>query len=307
MGSFLVSPDGNRVELVKLGSLQIPSYQRDLKRSSELVRDGFDVRLFEVITVSRRSDGTLWIVDGQQRVTGLRNRYEKTEGKDTAKDALILARVFEGLTVEQEVYMFVNLNKGRVRVSAYAIFHAEVEALVREAVELNQAITSVKMWTGLDEYDEFGGHVGTAERSTASAVGCIAWLRKNPMQWADDGITITRLAIEVAKRAYGSKRNVLHEAIIGGLCLTLREIFANETARKQWKGTRDLAERIGNYSSKSCSTTSPDAVLSWCRGGKNLGGGHGLPQLASAAFAQAWNHDRRTARIFIEIKFTTGE
>jgi hypothetical protein len=293
MGSFLLSPEGNRVELIRLGDLQIPSYQRGTMRSSVFVSKDFDPDLFEVITVSRRPNGSLWIIDGLQRVTGLRTKHG-----EAAAGMLILARIIEGATIEREVYLFIELNKRRVRVSAYAIFHAELEAGEKSALALDNAIRSVRMWTGLDEYDT--GSVTAGERNSAGKVGCIDWLKKHPMTWSD-GPVIIQMAIEIAKRAYGSQQNVLHTAIVGGLCLVLREIFNGEAAT-QWSDTRDFAERIRKFSD----TNYPDLVLSKCRNGRNLGGGHGLPQVAAGYFAAAWNYGRRNPNYTIrgDIKIT---
>ena len=47
----------------------MPSYQRGIVSSYRQIRNHYDQRLFDVLTVSHRGDHRHWIIDGLQRHT----------------------------------------------------------------------------------------------------------------------------------------------------------------------------------------------------------------------------------------------
>lgn len=90
-------------EVVAVDELRIDrTYQRGDK--ADLVNEigrGYDLTLAGYIVVSRRKNGSLYVVDGQQRTLGARKGGESE----------VLARVFEGLTVEEEASLYDALNR----------------------------------------------------------------------------------------------------------------------------------------------------------------------------------------------------
>lgn len=83
-------------------TFRTPSYQRDTDtRRADKIAEAFDLSSFGTVTVSRRKDGHLYIVDGKHRSTAaVKNGLE---GVPTL--------VLDGLTEEQEAAKFLKLNE----------------------------------------------------------------------------------------------------------------------------------------------------------------------------------------------------
>lgn len=90
------------------------TYQRPLKNTYKRIAAQFDPLLVGVITLSRRADGTIWILDGQHRVAAAKEKNIET------LDALI----YEGLTIEQEAYIFSMQNHNRIKVNPFDLYNA---------------------------------------------------------------------------------------------------------------------------------------------------------------------------------------
>lgn len=105
-------------QYVRLDDLNVdPSYQRHLYESRlGVMTSSFDPDRLLTIVVSRRADGSLWIIDGQHRCEALRRM-----GK-----SIVLADVREGLTHEREAILFWQLNSGASRPTAWEQFQARV-------------------------------------------------------------------------------------------------------------------------------------------------------------------------------------
>lgn len=86
-------------ELVRLSEIGIPGYQRGVQHS--LVRDivaRYDPRKMQPLTLSRRVDGSAWVIDGRQRLTALRQK-----GWD---DRRMLCLVYADLTEAEEAFIY---------------------------------------------------------------------------------------------------------------------------------------------------------------------------------------------------------
>lgn len=155
---------------------QPDGYQHPLDESrvERYMRD-FDPHLLEVITVNRRADGSLWIIDGQHRVEVLRRL-----GK-----GVVLAAIYSGLSREQEADFYVRLNTERKspnqwnRFGARA-FHGEprVAALIALA-------------------SESGFRIGTADRSLQS-IAAVNMLER-VYGWADGPRLLRQTLSKVAE------------------------------------------------------------------------------------------------------------
>lgn len=101
---------------VSVDELLIPSeYQRPARTAWVKSRD-FDIHLFETLTVSKRADGKLYVIGGQQRLHLARK----------AGLQFLWAYVFEDLTIEQEAQIFWNEAKQNCRISAFEAYRASL-------------------------------------------------------------------------------------------------------------------------------------------------------------------------------------
>lgn len=255
----LVLPDGNRIEALRLGDLRVPSYQRGLVSSYRQIRNHYDQRLFDVLTVSRRADHRHWIIDGLQRHTARMDR----DGPGT----LVFCRILDDLDIAGEVDLFEKLNRNRVRVSAFAILDAQREAGEPDAVALFQTVEA----SGLKIGPQHG----------ASQVGSPAQLQR--IQGWDDGLEILRSALDTAVAAWGKNSGSFHANVIGGLSVFYR------WAREQ--DIRVSPARLGAKLGQSKFALQPQELINpgGLRGMSSKSGGN---DLAAAIIALAWNAQR---------------
>lgn len=105
------------------------AYQRIEKSAIKDYVRNFNPDLLNVIVVSERDNGGLYVIDGQQRVAACRIVGYK----------MIKAQVFIGLTLKQEAKMFLELNKG-INLTAIEKFKAKLTKEDPAAIELNNII-----------------------------------------------------------------------------------------------------------------------------------------------------------------------
>lgn len=112
--------------------LQIDTrYQRDEQLGLiELIAKQFDPHAFGIVWVARRDDKSLWIVDGQQRTKGAKER-----GYVTVPVCIVPSRGFE-----MEADMFREMNAWRKPVSRADIFRSALVAGVPHVVKINQKV-----------------------------------------------------------------------------------------------------------------------------------------------------------------------
>lgn len=113
------------------------TYQRrtDNEASRRLIASiaaKFDWRLFGVLTVSRRPDGSLKVIDGQHRWTGAAMRG------DIDQVPCCLSR-FE--TAEEEAKLFIVANRARKPMNRLDDFHAALAAADEDALEILRLVT----------------------------------------------------------------------------------------------------------------------------------------------------------------------
>lgn len=117
MGKLKQNTDWLRVRDLRLDA----PYQRRMDQDrAQHIADEYDSNSFMVPVVSRRQDGSLWVMDGQHRITALR-----LMGWD---DQMVLCEVREGLTYEEEARLHVRLNRDRKKPTAMSEFNALLEA-----------------------------------------------------------------------------------------------------------------------------------------------------------------------------------
>lgn len=107
---------GNALKVVYINDLRVDlRYQRD-KNKTAIRRIGKDFipEAMGVPVVGEREDGSLWIVDGQQRI-----EYLKGEGKTQVR-----CEVFASKGVEHEAAVFTRINKNRTGLKPLQVFQA---------------------------------------------------------------------------------------------------------------------------------------------------------------------------------------
>jgi hypothetical protein len=147
------------------------TYQRKIKpKLVKKIKDSFCAAAFGVTTVGRRSNGGLWVVDGQQRTTA---------GLDMGL-LTIPAVIFESSGAAHEASVFLYMNRNRLRVNADEIFkaaHKEGDWAMRDILSTLQkhglnfacfAKKDVKLWPNIRavstiqniyDLDNGGGHL----------------------------------------------------------------------------------------------------------------------------------------------------
>lgn len=115
---------------VNPSEIQTPRYQRNLDvRRVEKIAADFNPAALGAITVVKRADGTLWIIDGNHR----RNAAIRVGHKE------MFAIQYEGLTLAEEAALFLELNATK-QVQAVDRFHASVLAGDPQSVEIAEVL-----------------------------------------------------------------------------------------------------------------------------------------------------------------------
>ncbi len=120
-----------RVLVVALDKLSVdPSYQRDIKRKHKDIVADFNETALGIPLVGQREDSSLWIVDGQQRITALK----KLNWKE------VKAEVFASNGPEHEAEIFKLINLNRTKLNAQEEFRALLTAGDPVAWEIKEAV-----------------------------------------------------------------------------------------------------------------------------------------------------------------------
>jgi hypothetical protein len=201
-------------EVVDSDTLRIDrSYQRDVKTSLvNEIGQRFDLALAGFIVVSRRSDGTLYVIDGQQRVMGARKAGEKE----------LLARVFAGLMIEEEAEMYDALNETKP-LSAPEKFKGAHRAGRPDAVAIYNIVHS------------FGASIMGIDGYNMNSIAAISALRRVFSQGGEWGLTTT---LSIIRRAFGEiSRQTCPSSLVKSVYMTVSRHPGIDESR--------LARRLG--------------------------------------------------------------
>lgn len=176
-------------EVVDLDTLQVDraSYQRGLSASRvKQIADEYDIAAAGLITLNRRSNGLLWVVDGQHRAAGAKR----------AGESEILAQVFHGLSIQQEARLFRIKNSQLGPVSALATFRSALVEGQEEAVTVNSIIES------------FGSAVNekTGPNGNINAIGAVLWVFRSPKGGGREGLEAVLSVIRDGVGSIGSDK-----------------------------------------------------------------------------------------------------
>ena len=223
-------PLGNppSLEWVAVGQIEIdPAYQRGLdnETSQSLIRKiarFWDWSLCQPLALTRRTDGSLWAVDGQHRAAAARLRG------DIAHLPCVIAHYS---SVADEAAAFVALNRQRKPLNAVDLFKAALASGDTQASEIMAAISAA------------GLSVAPHSNYTAWKPGQIYCVPGVSRAWKYRGPDVVRAALGVLARAFDGQ--VLQYA---GLLLDgLYDVFTAQGAPED----RDaLAALIGRRSQR---------------------------------------------------------
>ena len=139
---------------IELDALQIDrSYQRHDYINSRVIKtiaSDFNELLAGVLTVGKRRDGTLWVVDGQHRVLGAKRAGLKS----------LVCVVFDSRGSEHEAEVFYELNTKRTGINCISIYRALLTQGEEATVNIQQLL------------DKYGFAIGkkTGEFGAANAI-----------------------------------------------------------------------------------------------------------------------------------------
>lgn len=110
-------------------------YQRNRHNTHifRIARD-FDCRVFGAISVGRRTDGNLFVIDGQQRLSAAIRKGIPS----------IPCVVFDVQSDKEEAHIFAKINKGRKTLTQFDKFRADIHAGDETAIGVREVILSTK-------------------------------------------------------------------------------------------------------------------------------------------------------------------
>ena len=210
------------------------SYQKPLSAAhvKKITKD-FDPMGVGQIHVSKRSDGTYYVFDGQHRVAAFR----KLGFND------IDCIVYEGLTLEEESkgYVYYNNTMKQTRLQK---FKAELLAGVPESLDINAVIRSV----GLEVDTEGNG-------APIKAIGAVRAV------YAKYGANDLREVLHILHEAFGTNKKAYQSYVIAGIHSFVATYRDDERYDQEWLinrlkkfGVNDLLAESFKYSrSHGCS------------------------------------------------------
>lgn len=147
MARYTATLEAVGMDYVLLGELKFGPWQRAVSPAVvKRLRDDFDPELIKPLVVSRRADGTEYVLDGQHRVVALRRLGFPPETP-------IGAMIHTGLTPQREATLFLLLNKDR-HVGPTDRFKARLIAGEAPALALQRVFDAVPVavrYTGGDQ------------------------------------------------------------------------------------------------------------------------------------------------------------
>lgn len=206
-------------EWVRVDTLTIdPEYQRPIKLAQvQKIVDEFDPDAVGVLLVSKRKDGSLVLLDGQQRQTAfLRMGWG---------NQLVPTMQYENLSPDAEARLFLRYNVDRVAVHPVYNFRARVAGAELKAVSIKGVLDTR----------------GLVVR-TATGVGATAAVGALDAVYEVGGATLLGWVLDTARAAWGNDKGALGQGPLIGLALfrqTYPSVKQPELVRKLRKRTVD--------------------------------------------------------------------
>lgn len=141
------------LEQIRVDQLNIDhNYQRPVSPTmvNRIVK-AFDSRLFGIITVARRDDGTYWVLDGQHRVAAL---IKMGKGH-----IAVPCEVLTGLSMEDEARVFHLRNANKKTMTPQEKFRGALSAGDERAIRIDAAVRAAGFQINLDTSELHGGRI----------------------------------------------------------------------------------------------------------------------------------------------------
>lgn len=187
-----------RVELLRVGDLQVdPAYQRELnERRIRKYKVDFKPIQLGIIEVSRRDDGTMFVVDGQHRVALVKQLF--------GPNAQLPAQVYEGWSLQQEAERFGYVNKERVQVTPLAAYKADRAKGAEDVRIIDRTLSAV--------------HVRVSEQAGDGTVQCVTELRSAVARYGENGLWN---GVHLIHAVWGPVRDAYRTSIVASACWVL--------------------------------------------------------------------------------------
>ncbi len=188
------------LRVVDIDTLNVdPAYQRDVKPKHKKIVADFQEEALGIPMVGEREDGTLWIVDGLQRITALKKLGRKN----------LRADVFNSRGVEHEAEVYKRINMDRTKLTPGEVFKSLLAGHDKMAWEIKECVESCGYLLQLS------GGGNNKKKQNAREVNCINTLVR---EYRENGIEGIRFALLTAKEAWPDDRMGVHNSMMGGLC-----------------------------------------------------------------------------------------
>lgn len=141
----------NDQRMIKIEELNVShAYQRMVKRQVVAkIKKNYDASAFGTLIVGKRKDNTLWVVDGQQRMTAAKELGH----------AEVPCSVMESRGSSHEAEVFRVINGGRQNITRNELFKAALESGDSQSVEIVAAIERIGFVLGLSSGSNSKPHV----------------------------------------------------------------------------------------------------------------------------------------------------
>lgn len=181
-----------------------PSYQREVKPGHKKIIANFNENALGIPLVAEREDGTLWIVDGLQRITALRALNIKT----------VRAEVFASEGPEHEATVFKLVNMNRSKLNPGEQFKALLTSQDATAWEVKETVESCGFKLCYTARPGGHGKGGIMDGSLALQVKCVATLYRLIRTRGAESI---KFALNAVKEGWPDDANGVNSRILDGM------------------------------------------------------------------------------------------
>lgn len=193
---------GSALKVLYLEGIQTdPSYQRDIVPGHKKIVANFDPIALGIPLVGEREDGTLWIVDGLQRITALRKLNKKQ----------VRAEVFASKGPEHEAHIFKLVNKNRTQLRPLQIYAAMLTAGDETAWAIKKIVEEYGFKIPNSKKNP-PGH--TAVETLANQLACIGAVSSVFKYGGEPGL---RFCLQVMSKSWADDPSRTRDAIVFGL------------------------------------------------------------------------------------------
>lgn len=195
---------GSALKVIHLVDIKVdPSYQRDaVDRAWKKIMADFNPQALGVPVLGERDDGTLWVVDGLQRITALKKMNKKE----------VRAEVFASKGPEHEAEVFKLINKNRTGLKPLQMFHAMLTAQDKSAWDIKRIAEEYDFI--IPKHTKASPSGGTSNETRAKQLGSIVAVQKI-YGWG--GEQALRFVLKVISQCWADDDQRTRDTIMFGL------------------------------------------------------------------------------------------